>query len=124
MTRETENRTGYVERDWPTAGAEVITLVGDLDVPSTLELRRALFEALGEADELVVDLTPLTVVDASVLGMLADAARIRRAAGLRLAVIVADESVAKLLHITALDHVLDVCGSRSDVFRAADVVAA
>ncbi|MBA2616275.1 MAG: STAS domain-containing protein [Actinobacteria bacterium] len=123
MTRETENRTGYVERDWPVEGAELITLVGDLDVPATLELRRALFEALGEAEELVVDLTPLTVVDASVLGMLADTARVRRADGRRLAVIVAEESVAKLLHITALDQVLDVCGSRTDVFRA-HVVAA
>lgn len=112
-----KDKTGYVERDWPVEGLEVITLVGELDVAATLELRRALLETLDDADELVVDLTCLTHVDASSLGMLADASRIRRSKGLRLAVVVSDESVAKLLHITALDRVLDVCGSRADVFR-------
>ena len=116
MTGRTEH-TGRVERDWPVEGLEVITLVGNLGVAAELELRRALVEALEEADELVVDVSQLDTIDASTLGMLADAARIRRAAGRRVAVVVADEKLAKLLHLTALDQVLDVCGSVADVVR-------
>jgi anti-anti-sigma factor len=115
---------GRVERDWPVEGLEVITLVGELGVESALELRRALVEAVEEAEELVVDVSALASIDASTLGMLADAARIRRMSGRRVAVVVSDENLAKLLHLTTLDQVLDVCGSTADVFRAPAVAVA
>ena len=115
---------GRVERDRPVDGLEVITLVGELGVDASLELRRALVEALEEADELVVDVSQLDTIDACLLGMLADAARIRRDSGRRVAVVVADENLARLLHLTALDQVLDVCGSMADVVRAPAFAAA
>jgi anti-sigma B factor antagonist len=116
---------GTVEHTTAADTVELVTLAGELGDAELLVLRRHLLEAVSRAPErLVIDLTDLTHVDASVLGMLADAARLRQPYGGKVVVVCPDALVARLIHLTALDHRLSVYASREAALADAPLVAA
>jgi anti-anti-sigma regulatory factor len=79
---------------------------GDLTM---LELRRELLAAINpDTPRLAVDIMALRSVDATLLGMLSDAARMRRRWGGTLEVRCENAAIVRLLRITLLDRLLDV----------------
>ena len=94
-------------------GVDVIVVPADLGDTGLLDLRRELIAATGpEVDQLEVDLRETGLVDATVLGMLSDAARLRSRWGGTVAVRCASPELVRLLKITLLDRLIDVVPTR------------
>jgi anti-anti-sigma factor len=89
-------------------GCVYVTVVGELDLDTVLELERAL-EA--DAAAFVVDLVDCEFIDSTALGVLV-AARDRVD---RLALIAPGAEIHRVLAITGLDRIIPVYGSRSSL---------
>ena len=94
-------------------GVDVIVVPCELGDTGLLELRRELLASTGsDVDRLEVDLRGAGLVDATVLGMLSDAARLRSRWGGTIAVRCASPELVRLLKITLLDRLIDVVPTR------------
>jgi anti-anti-sigma factor len=92
---------------------DVIVVPGELGDDGLLELRRELIASTGpDVDRLEIDLRSAGHVDATVLGMLSDAARLRSRWGGTIAVRCASPELIRLLRITLLDRLIDVVPTR------------
>ena len=89
----------------------VVALVGDHDIGTSHEVRRALAEVRG-APLVVLDLTRCTFVDSTVLGVLTSASRRIAQGGGRLIGINPSGIVAKALAITGVDELLQTTRAR------------
>jgi anti-sigma B factor antagonist len=90
-------------------GCTVVSVAGDIDISTSPALRTALASATsGGTGPVVVDLTAVSFVDSTALGVLVGAYTATRNNGGRFAVANDHEAVLKVLHITALDDVLGV----------------
>jgi anti-sigma B factor antagonist len=92
----------------------VLTISGEHDLNTAPELRSQ-FEVAMQGDRgVVVDLSPATFVDSSILGVILDARRRAGAAGKGFAVVQGSgaEAVARVLEITGLRAELPVHESR------------
>lgn len=84
-----------------------VVLTGRLDVTAAADARLALASAVTTgAGDLVLDLSGLTAVDATGLGVLVGAHRAADRAGRRLLLLDAPEQVHRLLRVTRLYRVL------------------
>jgi anti-sigma B factor antagonist len=105
------------------AGDVVVVLVeGEHDIYTAPMLRERLEEALGRQGGIVVDLTPATFVDSSILGALLDARRRAEEQSQGFVVLVgagAEPGVQRILDITGLIPVLPVVGDRDEAIAAA-----
>ena len=90
--------------------ATVLHVGGEVDVTTADGLRRAV-AALAAADvgTVVVDLTAVTFLDATGLGVLAGARRTIAARGGRLRVVVGDPAILRVFRITGMTRLFDVC---------------
>jgi anti-sigma B factor antagonist len=80
---------------------------GEHDLHTAPELRRRIDELIGAGEPIVVDLSPSTFVDSSILGVLLDGRRRASEAGIGFAVFQSDGAVA-------VSRVLQVTGLRSE----------
>ncbi len=102
---------------WATARVAVIALRGEIDAYTAPRFREAAERALQRgAKSLVVDLGEVEFIDATGLGVAAQAAR-RLSAG-AVAVVTARRSVVHILRLVGLDYVLEVCETREQALRA------
>jgi anti-sigma B factor antagonist len=85
-------------------GAVVVSLAGELDLYNAEEVRRALLDTLADgADVLVVDLSEVTFIDSTALGVLIEArSRMTDRGGFRLAA--PGLEVRRALEISGLDR--------------------
>ena len=92
----------------------LLALRGRLDVRAAADVRLALADAVaaGEGD-LVLDLSELTAVDATGLGVLVGAHRAAGRASRTLVLLDVPEGVARLLFVTRLHRVLRTARSRA-----------
>jgi anti-sigma B factor antagonist len=99
----------------------VLSIKGEHDLSTAPELRRHLSQAIANGDAVVVDLSPATFVDSSILGAILDARRSADEAGLGFAVTHAggDDSVSRVLEITGLRAELPVHSERDEAMTAA-----
>jgi anti-sigma B factor antagonist len=85
----------------------VITATGEVDLSSASQLREAVTGYLAaDRVDLVVDLTAVTFLDSTGLGLLVGAAKRSRNAGGSLRVVCDNPRVLRLLRITGLDKTL------------------
>ena len=87
----------------------LVSVSGEVDVSNAADLRKALDEALGAGrEELVVDLTEVSYIDSTGIGVLVGAAR--RAADARMAFSVAhpQRNVARVLSMLGVDGELGI----------------
>lgn len=97
-----------VEVAFPDPTTVDVTPAGEADFCSVTELRRALNRAIGAGtSNVVIHLDRLTFMDASALGVLADARRRLSADGRTLRVRCRTRHFRRLLSITGLDCMLD-----------------
>ena len=83
----------------------VVTLLGEHDIATSAEVRRALADVRG-VPLVVVELADCTFMDSTVMGVLVSASRRAAAAGGRLVAVNADGIVAKALQITGIADLL------------------
>lgn len=93
----------------PTGGRAVVRVCGDLDIMSAPDLRRVLVDLVGAGHvDLVVDLTDVTFMDASGLGVLVAALNRVGACQGNLSLVVGSARLLKLFTITGLTGVFTI----------------
>ncbi len=91
------------------AEGHTLVLHGDFDVRSTWEVRNAIYESL-EAwqDDVVIDMSDVTAIDATALRLLAVATRAAWLSGHNLTVRNPGPAVRRMAHLTRLAHAIEV----------------
>jgi anti-sigma B factor antagonist len=114
-----ENR---IELDRSDTGVVTIVLTGEHDVYTAPALRDQISAVVNERVPFVVDLSPATFIDSSVLRVLLEARREAEEEGLGFAVALESQNapgVRRVLEVTGLVPVFPVLSSRADALNAA-----
>jgi anti-sigma B factor antagonist len=101
-------RTGELALERNDAGLAVVTISGEHDLSTAPDLRRRLDSLLDEGTATVVDLSPATFIDSSILGVILDSRRRAAEANIGFAIVHANGA-------DAVDRVLDVTGLRDEL---------
>jgi anti-anti-sigma factor len=101
-------RTGELALERKDHGLAVLTISGEHDLSSAPNLRRRLDGLLEEGSSTVVDLTPATFIDSSILSVILDGRRRAAEGRIGFAVVRSNGS-------NAVDRVLEVTGLRSEL---------
>ena len=116
---------GEVCRESGGDGIEIVALKGEHDLGSLPLVRDALEAATGGDDALIIDLSPATFIDSSILGAVIDARRHASEAGRGFAVACegACEPVRRVLEVTGLLEELPVHPTREAALEALAVAS-
>jgi anti-sigma B factor antagonist len=100
-------------------GIEVLALEGEADLSTVDEFIQRLLELSERGDaRIVLDLTPATFIDSTVVNaLLASTARIRRAGG-DLVVVCPNAHLRRVFELTGLDAMFGVVDTRDDALAA------
>ena len=105
----------------PADGVVLVAVHGEHDIATAPGLRAAIEEGLAGAQHVVVDLTPATFVDSTVLGVLLGARERAQEEELGYAVVFepagGDPAVRRILEVTGLDGLLPVHPGRDAAVR-------
>ena len=106
----------------PAEGVVLVAMHGEHDIASAPGLRSAIEHALARSQHVVVDLTPATFIDSTVLGVLLGARERALEEELGYAVLLetssSDPGVRRILEVTGLDALLPVHDDRDGAVRA------
>ncbi len=113
-------RTGELALERTDAELAVLTISGEHDLSTAPNLRRRLGSLLDEGTVTVVDLSPATFIDSSILGVILDGRRRATEAGIAFAVVHSNgaDAVDRVLEVTGLRAELPVHTRREDAFSA------
>jgi anti-sigma B factor antagonist len=113
-------RTGELALERKDDGLAVLTISGEHDLSTAPNLRRRLDGLLDEGVATVVDLSPATFIDSSILGVILDGRRRAADAKIGFAVSRADgsDAVDRVLEVTGLRGELPVHARREEAVRA------
>jgi anti-sigma B factor antagonist len=93
-----------------------VRVSGELDLQAAPALKEALITVIGEGHlDVVVDMTDVTFLDSTALGVLAGRYRELRARGGSIAVICNNPNVLETLEIAGVGHALKLCQSREEL---------
>jgi anti-sigma B factor antagonist len=111
-------RTGELALERTEAGVAVLTISGEHDLSTAPILRRRLDALLDQGAPTVVDLSPATFIDSSILGAILDARRRATEADSGFAVFQANgaDAVKRVLEVTGLRAELPVYAHREEAF--------
>ncbi|MGZ5310923.1 MAG: STAS domain-containing protein [Solirubrobacterales bacterium] len=103
-------RTGEIVLRRDGSGIPVVAVSGEHDLNTAPDLRARLDEVIEQGGPVVIDLSPATFVDSSILGAILDARRRAQGAGIGFAVAQGDgaAAVTRVLEITGLRDELPV----------------
>jgi anti-anti-sigma factor len=95
----------------------VIAVTGEVDLANAAELQREIAQASQKgAEALVVDLSEVTHLDSTGLGMLFNA-RKPAGTGTRLALVVAPGPLQRLFEVRGIEGLFDICGTREEALE-------
>jgi anti-sigma B factor antagonist len=111
-------RTGELALERNDAGLTVLTISGEHDLSTAPNLRRRLDNLLDEGTATVVDLSPATFIDSSILGVILDGRRRATDSGVGFAVVHSNgaDAVDRVLEVTGLRAELPVHARREEAF--------
>jgi len=114
-------RTGELALERNDAGLAVVTISGEHDLSTAPNLRRRLDSLLDDGTATVVDLSPATFIDSSILGVILDGRRRAGEADIGFAVVHANgaDAVDRVLEVTGLRAELPVHARREEAFAEA-----
>lgn len=100
----------------------MLTVHGEHDLHTAPEMRRRIDELIEAGGPIVVDLSPSTFIDSSILGVLLDGRRRAGEAGIAFTVAQADGAVAvsRVLQVTGLRSELPVHDTLESALSAAE----
>jgi anti-sigma B factor antagonist len=111
-------RTGELALERNDAGLAVLTISGEHDLSTAPNLRRRIDNLLEEGTATVIDLSPATFIDSSILGVILDGRRRATEAEIGYAVVHANgaDAVDRVLEVTGLRAELPVHARREEAF--------
>lgn len=114
-------RTGEIGLERIDSGLAVLAISGEHDLNTAPQLRAQFDRLIGEGGAIVIDLSPASFIDSSILGVVLEARRRAQEAGVRFAVAHGDgaDAVARVLEITGLRGELPVHRSREEAIERA-----
>jgi anti-sigma B factor antagonist len=114
-------RTGELALERNDSGLAVLTISGEHDLSTAPNLRRRLDILLGDGTPTVVDLSPATFIDSSILGVILDGRRRASDKGIGFAVVHSNgaDAVDRVLEVTGLRAELPVHARREEAFTEA-----
>lgn len=114
-------KSGEIRVEKPEGGPAVLTVHGEHDLHTAPEMRRRIDELLEAGEPIVVDLSPATFIDSSILGVLLDGRRRANEAEIGFTVAQADGAVAvsRVLQVTGLRTELPVHETLEQALSAA-----
>lgn len=113
----------WIEAGQAADGVALLTLHGDADLHVAPELRLRLGGAIDAgASSLVLDLSGVTFVDSTALGIMLSTSKRLTAAGGQLRLVVPQADVRRIFELTLLDRVLAIDVSRDAALAAAGLL--
>ncbi len=114
-------RTGELALERNDAGLVVLTISGEHDLSTAPNLRRRLDTLLDAGTATIVDLSPATFIDSSILGVILDARRRAADAEIGFAIVHTNgaDAVDRVLEVTGLRAELPVHARREEAFAEA-----
>ncbi len=101
--------------------AYLLALAGDFDLHACPEFERRVLEALGRgASELLIDLTEVSFIDSTTIGILMRTRKRLAPLGGRVLVVTADRNILRLFEITALDRMFEIYSTRREALEDVD----
>ena len=98
--------------------AYLISLAGDFDLHSGPEFERRVLEALGRsATDLLIDLSEVSFIDSTTIGILMRTRKRLAPLGGRVLVVTSDRNILRLFEITALDRMFEIYSRRTDALE-------
>jgi anti-sigma B factor antagonist len=108
-----------IDEERPRAGTSVLIIRGEADLHSAPELRERLRMAVdGGATELVLDLSGVTFIDSTTLGVLLGSMRRLREVDGQIRLVVPRPEIRRIFELTLLDRVFPLDESREDALEA------
>jgi anti-sigma B factor antagonist len=102
------------------ARTAVVVLEGEVDIYSAPQFKEALLGGIDEgARSIVVDLSKVSFIDSTALGVLVSGAKRVRPYSGSVDIVCCDENIARIFEITGLDRVFGIFPSRSEALRTA-----
>jgi anti-sigma B factor antagonist len=99
-------------------GAYLLALAGDFDLHAGPEFERRVLEALGRgATEFLIDLSEVSFIDSTTIGILMRTRKRVAPLGGRVLVVTSDRNILRLFEITALDRMFEIYARRTDALE-------
>ena len=113
-------QTGELGLERMNSGLAVLIISGEHDLGTAPNLRRRLGDLVEEEDGLIIDLSPATFVDSSILGVILDGKRRAEEAHVGYAVVHSSgaNAVGRVLDVTGLRTELPVHAERAEASSA------
>jgi anti-sigma B factor antagonist len=109
-------RVGY---ETPADDVGVVVLEGEIDIYSAPEFKEVLVNGIeGGARRMIVDLTMVTFIDSTALGVLVSGAKRVRPRNGNLDIVCTDENIIRIFEITGLDRIFGIYPSRGEAIKA------
>lgn len=97
----------------------VVTLQGEIDIYSSPKFKEVLLKGIEEgATRVIIDLTDVTFIDSTALGVLVSGAKRVRPRRGTVDIICVDENIIRILEITGLDRIFGIYPSRTEALKA------
>ena len=100
----------------PDVARYIISVSGEVDLATSSELDKAVIDALESGTSgLIIDLSDLTFIDSSGLGVIVRALKRCRESEIELNLVITNERVLKVFGITGLDQVIPIHDAVEDI---------
>ena len=104
-------QTDFSISETASRGIPILSISGEADVVTAPQIRDALFAIVERSPTVVVDLSELSFVDSTALGVLVSGVKRLRNAGGDLRLVVTQPRITKVFEITGLTKVFSIFGS-------------
>ena len=109
-----------VDYEATTAEVGIVILEGEIDIYSAPEFKEVLVNGIeGGAKRVIVDLSAVTFIDSTALGVLVSGAKRVRPRNGNLDIVCTDENIIRIFEITGLDRIFGIFPSRGEALKAA-----
>jgi len=96
----------------------LIALAGDFDLHAGPDFERRVLEAIGRGcTDLLIDLSEVSFIDSTTIGILMRTRKRLAPIGGRVLVVTSDRNILRLFEITALDRMFEIYSRRTDALE-------
>ena len=98
----------------------IVILEGEIDIYSAPQFKEVLLNGIeGGARRVIVDLSDVTFIDSTALGVLVSGAKRVRPRNGNLDIVCTDENIIRIFEITGLDRIFGIYATRVEAVKAA-----
>ena len=109
-----------VDLEKPADEMGVIVLEGEIDIYSAPQFKEVLLNGIEDgAQRVIVDLTAVSFIDSTALGVLVSGAKLVRPRNGNLDLVCTDENIIRIFEITGLDRIFGIYPTRDEALKAA-----